>query len=145
MKVGRSKAACGILNPALANTGYIRCYRSCLCDQHRIYPVFGYPCIVNYIGRYWIILDINVLPFTMFLFQFVKHIIETVIEIYEILLIWWVDPQYPWSQRIGSLIWGFSMTRVNDAIVHLVFKKENCNFPLQQLSGPITYLTITSE
>ena len=31
-------------NPALANTGYIRCYISCLCDQHRIYPVFGYPC-----------------------------------------------------------------------------------------------------
>ena len=48
----------------------------------------------------------------MFLFQFVKHIIETVIEIYEIHLIWWVDPQYPWSQGIGSLIWGSSMTRV---------------------------------
>ena len=48
----------------------------------------------------------------MFLFQFVKHIIETVIEIYEILLIWWVDPQYPWSQGIGSPIWGSSMTRV---------------------------------
>ena len=48
----------------------------------------------------------------MFLFQFVKHIIETVIEIYEILLIRWVDPQYPWSQGIGSLIWGSSMTRV---------------------------------
>ena len=41
-----------------------------------------------------------------------KHIIETVIEIYEILLIWWVDPQYPWSQGIGSPIWGSSMTRV---------------------------------
>ena len=49
----------------------------------------------------------------MFLFQFVKHIIETVIEIYEILLVWWVDPQYPWSQGIGSPIWGSSMTRVN--------------------------------
>ena len=49
----------------------------------------------------------------MFLFQFVKHIIETIIEIYEILLIWWVDPQYPWSQVIGSPIWGSSMTRVN--------------------------------
>ena len=48
----------------------------------------------------------------MFLFQFVKHIIKTVIEIYEILLIRWVDPQYPWSQGIGSLIWGSSMTRV---------------------------------
>ena len=48
----------------------------------------------------------------MFLFQFVKHIIETVIEIYEILLIWWVDPKYPWSQGIGSAIWGSSMTRV---------------------------------
>ena len=48
----------------------------------------------------------------MFLFQFVKHVIETVIEIYEILLIWWVDPQYPWSQGIGSPIWGSSMTRV---------------------------------
>ena len=48
----------------------------------------------------------------MLLFQFVKHIIETVIEIYEILLIWWVDPQYPWSQGIGSPIWGSSMTRV---------------------------------
>ena len=24
------------LNPALANTGYIWCYISCLCDQHRI-------------------------------------------------------------------------------------------------------------
>ena len=46
----------------------------------------------------------------MFLFQFVKHIIETVIDIYEILLIWWVDPQYPWSQGIGSPIWGSSMT-----------------------------------
>ena len=33
-----------ILNPALANTGYIQCYTSCLCDQHRIYLVFGYPC-----------------------------------------------------------------------------------------------------
>ena len=50
----------------------------------------------------------------MFLFQFVKHIIETVIEIYEILLICWIDPQYPWSQGIGSPIWGSSMTRVND-------------------------------
>ena len=50
----------------------------------------------------------------MFLFQFVKHIVETVIEIYEILLIWWVDPQYPWSQGIGSPIWGSSMTRVNN-------------------------------
>ena len=49
----------------------------------------------------------------MFLFQFVKHIIETVIDIYEILLIWWVDPQYPWSQGIGSPILGSSMTRVN--------------------------------
>ena len=42
-----------IINPALANTGYIRCYISCLCDQHRIYPVFGYPCTKqnkNYIG-----------------------------------------------------------------------------------------------
>ena len=48
----------------------------------------------------------------MFLFQFVKHFIETVIEIYEIPLIWWVDPQYPWSQGIGSPIWGSSMTRV---------------------------------
>ena len=41
-----------------------------------------------------------------------KHIIETVIEIYEIVLICWVDPQYPWSQGIGSPIWGSSMTRV---------------------------------
>ena len=48
----------------------------------------------------------------MFLFQFVKHIIETEIEIYEILLILWVDLQYPWSQGIGSPIWGSSMTRV---------------------------------
>ena len=41
-----SKIIChaSLLNPALANTGYIRCYISCLCDQHRIYPVFGYPC-----------------------------------------------------------------------------------------------------
>ena len=52
----------------------------------------------------------------MFLFQFVKHIIETVIEIYEI-LIWWVDPQYTWSQGIGSPIWGSSMTRVIDGLV----------------------------
>ena len=58
------------------------------------------------------ILDIKVLPLTMFLFQFVKHIIETVIGIYVILLIWWVDPQYPWSQGIGSPIWGSSKTRV---------------------------------
>ena len=57
-------------------------------------------------------LDIKVLPFTMFLLQFVKHIIKTVIEFYEILLIWWVDPQYPCSQGIGSPIWGSSMTRV---------------------------------
>ena len=64
------------------------------------------------IKGYWIILDIKVLPFTMFLFQFVKHIIETVIEIYEILLIWWVDPQYPWSHGIVSPIWGSSITRV---------------------------------
>ena len=49
----------------------------------------------------------------MFIFQFVKHIIETVIEIHEILQIWWVDPQYPWSQGIGSPTWGSSMTRVN--------------------------------
>ena len=49
----------------------------------------------------------------MFLFQFVKQIIETVIEIYKILLIWWVDPQYPWFKVIGSPIWGSSMTRVN--------------------------------
>ena len=49
----------------------------------------------------------------MFLFQFVKDIIETVIEIYENLIIWWVDPQYPWSQGIGSPIWGSSMTRVS--------------------------------
>ena len=54
----------------------------------------------------------KVLPFAMFLFQFVKQIIETVIEIYKILLIWWVDPQYPWSKGIGSPIWGSSMTRV---------------------------------
>ena len=53
----------------------------------------------------------------MFLFQFVKHIIETVIEIYEIFLIWWVDPQYPWSQGIGTPIWGSSMTRVKNTIV----------------------------
>ena len=52
----------------------------------------------------------------MFLFQFVKKIIETVTEIYEILLIWWVDPQYPWSQGIGSPIWGSSMTRVKKMI-----------------------------
>ena len=51
----------------------------------------------------------------MFLFPFVEHIIETVIEIYEIPLIWWVDPQYPWSQGIGSPILGSSMTRVNPA------------------------------
>ena len=31
--------------------------------------------------RFHCILGIKVLPFTMFLFQFVKHIIETVIEI----------------------------------------------------------------
>ena len=49
----------------------------------------------------------------MFLFQFVKHIIETVIEIYEILLIWWVDPQYPWTHGIGSPMRRSSMTRVN--------------------------------
>ena len=55
----------------------------------------------------------------MFLFQFVKHIIETVIEIYEILLIWWVDPQYPWSQGIGSPIWGSSMTRVKHEDVNI--------------------------
>ena len=48
----------------------------------------------------------------MFLFQFVNYIIETVIEIYEILMIWWIDPQYPWSQGIGSPISGPSMTRV---------------------------------
>ena len=48
----------------------------------------------------------------MFLFPFVEHIIEAVIEIYEIPLIWWVDPQYLWSQGIGSPIWGSSMTRV---------------------------------
>ena len=54
----------------------------------------------------------------MFLFQFVKHIIETVIEIYEIFLIWWVDPQYPWSQGIGSPIWGSSMTRVNSFLTY---------------------------
>ena len=54
----------------------------------------------------------------MFLFQFVKHIIETVIEIYEILLICWVDPQYPWSQGIGSPIWGSSMIRVNDGVAN---------------------------
>ena len=53
----------------------------------------------------------------MFLFQFVKHIIETVIEIYEILLIWWVDPQYPWSQGIGSPIWGSSMIRVKPFVL----------------------------
>ena len=52
----------------------------------------------------------------MFLFQFVKHIIEKVIEIYEILLIWWVDLQYPWSQGIGSPVWGSSMTRVNMSV-----------------------------
>ena len=51
----------------------------------------------------------------MFLFQLVKHIIETEIEIYDILLIWWVDPKYPWSQGIGSPIWGSSMTRVKAA------------------------------
>ena len=55
----------------------------------------------------------------MFLFQFVKHIIETVIEIFEILLIWWVDPQYPWSQGIGSPIWGSSMTRVMLLVANL--------------------------
>ena len=38
----------------------------------------------------------------MFLFQFVKHIMEIVIEIDEIYLISWVDLQYPWSQGIGS-------------------------------------------
>ena len=48
----------------------------------------------------------------MFLFQFVKYIIETVIEIYAILQIWWVDPQYPWSLVMDSPIWGSSMTRV---------------------------------
>ena len=50
-----------------------------------------------------------------------KHIIETVIEIYDILLIWWVDPQYPWSQGIGSPIWGSSMKRVNTETPTLVF------------------------
>ena len=59
----------------------------------------------------------KVLPFAMFLFQFVKQIIETVIEIYKILLIWWVDPQYPWSKGIGSPIWGSSMTRVKMEIL----------------------------
>ena len=58
----------------------------------------------------------KVLPFAMFLFQFVKQIIETVIEIYKILLIWWVDPQYPWSKGTGSPIWGSSMTRVKKSI-----------------------------
>ena len=62
------------------------------------------------------ILDIKVLPLTMFLFQFVKHIIETVIGIYVILRIWWVDPQHPWSQGIGSPIWGSSKTRVKDGM-----------------------------
>ena len=57
----------------------------------------------------------------MFLFQFVKHIIETVIEIYEILLIWWVYPQYPWSQGIGSPIWGSSMIRVNPSNAEATF------------------------
>ena len=108
-----------LINPALANTGYIWCYISCLCDQHRIYPVFGYPCtsqnkkLHRSIKGYCIILDIKVLPFTMFLFLFVRHIIEKELEIYEILLIWWVDPQYPWSNGIGSPIRGSSMTRVN--------------------------------
>ena len=53
----------------------------------------------------------------MFLFQFVKHIIETVIAIYEILLIWWVDTQYSWSHGIGSPIWGSSMTRFNIGVL----------------------------
>ena len=57
----------------------------------------------------------------MFLIQFVKHIIETVIEIYEILLIWWVDPQYPWSQGIGSPIWGSSMTRVKSCVIRSLY------------------------
>ena len=55
----------------------------------------------------------------MFLFQFVKHIIEKVMKIYEILLIWWVDPQYPWSQGIGSPIWGSSMTRVKSVCFNI--------------------------
>ena len=50
-----------------------------------------------------------------------KHIIETVIEIYEILLKWWVDPQYPWSQGIGSPIRGSSMTRVKESLEALDF------------------------
>ena len=63
----------------------------------------------------------------MFLFQFVKHIIETVIEIYELLLIWWVDPQYPWSQGIGSPIWGSSMTRVKSLETFSNIKGQDLN------------------
>ena len=64
-----------------------------------------------------------------------KHIIETVREIYEILLIWWVDPQYPWSQGIGSPIWGSSMCYCyeyfsNDfcilTFVHTISNREYC-------------------
>ena len=75
----------------------------------------------------------KVLPFAMFLFQFVKQIIETVIEIYKILLIWWVDPQYPWSKGIGSPIWGSSMTRVKIIFGGEILirpKQEICPFPI---------------
>ena len=61
----------------------------------------------------------------MFLFKLVKHFIETVIEIFEIVLIWWVDPQYPWSQGIGSPIGGSSMTRVKYFLVNPKWENRN--------------------
>ena len=88
----------------VTNSGYIRSFGTLALSEWKLRrSIYGY----------WIILDIKVLLFTMFLFQFVKHFIETVIEIFEILLIWWVNPQYPWSHGIGSPIWGPSMTRVS--------------------------------
>ena len=71
----------------------------------------------------------------MFLFQFVMHIIETVIVIYEILMIWWVDPQYPWSQGIGSPIWGSSMTRVREDS----FNENSPHHPFKYLTTYISF------
>ena len=62
----------------VTNTGYIRSLGTLPLSKIKLH---------RSIKGYCIILDIKVLPFTMFLFQFVKHIIETVIEISEILLI----------------------------------------------------------
>ena len=80
----------------------------------------------------------------MFLFHSVKHIIETEIEIYEILLILWVDPQYPWSQGIGSPIWGSSMTRVKLQILDFSYFQdgmktiEHFNSYIEELVGQLS-------